>query len=332
MSWFKVVNMSGGQSGEPRIVNINIHGPIGKDYWDDSSVSANAFINAVEALGAIDTIKVSLATPGGNFFDGIAIANYLKGHKATVEIEILSEASSAGSAIAMGASPGKLKAYAASYMMIHDPATYAQGNASALRELADKLDTLKAGMLSLYTSRTGKSDDEIWKMLTDETLMTSEQALADGFIDEIIETDMPVTNCNLPERKDIKAEAMDQITKLSKKKSTPPQINVAEETINLCAENKLVFMAAGLIKEKLTLEQVKAKVKLASDVRDICTAGGIENSEQIITNMNSPLEMVRQTIMNVKASLDEDIDGGLGQPKDKKQQIKNSWKKAIASS
>jgi ATP-dependent protease ClpP protease subunit len=317
MSFYTITNLSKGAGDhDPQVVSINMHGPIGDDYWDDGAVGANQFINTVESFGSIDIIRISLASPGGNFFDGLMIANYLKAHSATVEITILSEASSAASMVAMGASKGQLKAFKASFMMIHDPSTWGGGNSTEFRRIAVVLDTLKSGMLSLYTSRTGKTEDEIWALMLAETLMTADQSLLENFIDEIIETDMPVVNISMSRDKAKAGAILAAKTIKIKPKPEPAtpaaETNAAIQIIEMCDSAGVSFLAAGFVKNNASVEGVKKIITQASSLKDVCAAGGIACiADELIKNMSNPAEMVKLAIVQAQADGDTDIDGGL---------------------
>lgn len=94
---------------------ITIYGDIGESWWNES-VSANDVKNALEQVES-DTITIRLNSPGGDAFDGIAIYNQLKNHKAKVIVNVEGLAASAASIIAMAAD--ELIMNTGSMMMIH---------------------------------------------------------------------------------------------------------------------------------------------------------------------------------------------------------------------
>jgi hypothetical protein len=59
-------------------------------------------------------------------------------------------------------------------------------NASEMREMADVLDTIKAGIVAAYVSRTGLTEKECEKMMSKSTWMTGKEAVEKGFADEIM--------------------------------------------------------------------------------------------------------------------------------------------------
>ena len=59
------------------------------------------------------------------------------------------------------------------------------GDAEELRETADVLDKIGAGLVSTYAKRTGKSEDEIAALLAAETWMTAQEAVDAGFATKV---------------------------------------------------------------------------------------------------------------------------------------------------
>jgi hypothetical protein len=75
---------------------------------------------------------VRLNSPGGDYFDGVAIANALARHPATVTVHVDGLAASAASVIAMAGD--KVVMHPGAQMMIHDALTMTIGNASRARQ------------------------------------------------------------------------------------------------------------------------------------------------------------------------------------------------------
>jgi len=82
---------------------IDIDGEITSSEWRDSDTSAAGFRNDLKALGDIDVINLHINSPGGEVFEGIAIYNMLKQHKAYINVYVDGLAASIASVIAMAA-------------------------------------------------------------------------------------------------------------------------------------------------------------------------------------------------------------------------------------
>jgi ATP-dependent Clp endopeptidase proteolytic subunit ClpP len=171
-------------------VDVLIHGDIGESWWGES-VSAKSVAKQLRGIAAsTKQINIRVNSFGGSVADGLAIYNALRDHKARKVTIIDGVAISAGSLIAMAGD--EIRAPKTALMMIHGPWTVAQGNAAEMRQHAEVLDKWADAMVSAYTRKTGKSEDEIRTMLKDGTdhWYTAEEALEAGFVDALIEEDV----------------------------------------------------------------------------------------------------------------------------------------------
>ncbi|MBA2943204.1 Clp protease ClpP [Paenibacillus sp. CGMCC 1.16610] len=163
---------------------ISIYGTIGTSWWEES-VSAAQFARDLRALGSdVKDITVRINSAGGSVFDGLAIRSTLKSHAANVHVIVDGLAASIASIIAMAGD--KITMAAGSMMMIHNPMSSIQmGDASDFREAADFLDKVRDSLVSVYASRTNISEKDLIVMMDAETWMSAEEALDQGFIDEV---------------------------------------------------------------------------------------------------------------------------------------------------
>ncbi len=111
-------------------------------------VPAKQFISDLQALGEIKHITLHINSPGGSFFEGIAIFNALKYHPAAITVHVDGVAASMASVIAMVGNPVIMPAN--SFMMIHKPWTVAGGDADDMRDFAELLDKTEAVLIPAY--------------------------------------------------------------------------------------------------------------------------------------------------------------------------------------
>lgn len=151
-------------------------------------IEAGQFVKDVNAITA-KTIHVRLNSPGGSVFDGMAIYNTLRQHKAKVVMHIDGLAASITSVIAMAGD--EIRASEESYLMIHDPWSIVMGGAEDMRHEADLLDKVAGTISATYQRKSGKDADEIAKIMAVETWLTGTEAHEMGFVDvlEKIEED-----------------------------------------------------------------------------------------------------------------------------------------------
>lgn len=163
-----------------------LYGEISDISWWGDEVTPKQFKEDLDALGDIDTLNVYINSPGGDVFAGQAIYSMLKRHKATINVYVDGLAASIASLIAMAGDKVIMPANA--MMMVHNPWTFAVGNANDFRKLADDMDKIRDSMVVAYESRSALTTDEIIELLDAETWLSAEDCLEYGFCDEIEET------------------------------------------------------------------------------------------------------------------------------------------------
>lgn len=164
---------------------IEIYDQIGEDGFG-GGFSLKRLSAALRSIGENDVV-VSINSPGGNFFDGIAAYNMLREHKAKVTVRVVGLAASAASVIAMAAD--ELEIAETAFLMIHNSWVLAMGNRNDLMEVADTLGRFDDSMATLYASRAGQDVKKVKKMMNDETWMSGKEAVEMGFADALLPSD-----------------------------------------------------------------------------------------------------------------------------------------------
>ena len=175
--WFEIINKADK-------AEIWIYEQIGEDFWTGGGVTAKNFQKELAGIKA-SQIDLHINSPGGEVFDGITIYNLIKQHPANVTAHIDGLAASIASVIALAGDTVIMAENA--LFMIHNPWGFAMGDASEMRKTADLLDKIGGSLVTAYSSKSGKSDDEISVLMDSETWMTAQEAKDAGFIDEISE-------------------------------------------------------------------------------------------------------------------------------------------------
>lgn len=152
--------------------------------------TAKAFAEELSGIKA-KIIDLHLNTPGGDVFDGFAIYNTLKSHGATINVHIDGLAASMGSIIAMAGDTINIAKNG--YLMIHNPWSFALGDAAEMRKQADLMDKLAGTMAETYASRAGGRPEKMRAIMDAETWYNAEDAKAAGLVDAITgeDGDMP---------------------------------------------------------------------------------------------------------------------------------------------
>lgn len=169
--WYRITNsISGGTA------TVHIYDEIG--YW---GVTASDFVRELGAVNA-SAIDVHINSPGGEIFDGIAIANALRAHPATVTTYVDSLAASIASVIALAGD--RVVMAPNSQMMIHDGSGICLGNAADMREMAELLDRQSDNIAEVYAAKAGGTVEEWRARMTAETWYTAAEAVEAGLADE----------------------------------------------------------------------------------------------------------------------------------------------------
>lgn len=177
---------------------------IGADWWSGGGVTSKWVKQQLDANPDATTIRVLLDSPGGSVFDGVAIHNLLKRHKANVEIEVIGEASSAASVIAMAGNT--IKMHEGTAMMIHRASCMAWGFDEDLRTAADALTVITGSITDIYETRTGRARADIEAMVKKETWMSASVAVKEGFADEVVKAGSKPTPVKTKAKNDSKFE------------------------------------------------------------------------------------------------------------------------------
>lgn len=276
-SWYSMKAMGGGAA------EVQIYEEIGG--W---GISAKEFAQDLKDLGPVSEISLRINSPGGSVFDGNAIFNQLKQHKARVTAHIDGLAASMASVIAMAADHIIMPENA--LMMIHNPWTVSIGNAEELRKDADLLDTIKRTLLTAY-GRSAMTDDEISQMMDAETWLTGADAVEMGFADEL-EEEVAMAAC-------AKFEQLAQFTK------TPEIITPSSAVADTTNANR--EESAMTVKDKATEPTVDQEAIQAKAIADYKAAQAkrVDGIKAAFDGFEKHIELRNQCIESPECSVED---------------------------
>lgn len=163
---------------------IYIYGTIGQDWWDDDAISAGEFVTQLNSFAGED-VDVYVNSPGGDAFDGSAIYSAIQAYPGRVTAHIDGLAASSASFCVLSADEVVISPSA--LVMVHCAWTYAQGNATALRDTAGTLEKLDQTIAGIYARKSGMEADEALALMEVETWMSAEEAVEAGLCDSLSE-------------------------------------------------------------------------------------------------------------------------------------------------
>lgn len=174
-NWWEIKNAAG---DDETAAELLIYGYIGE--WDD--VSSSDVVKQLKSVTA-NNIVVKINSYGGSVFTAQAILSSLKRHPANITVYIDGIAASAATIIAMAGD--KIIIPSNAMMMIHNPWTYAAGDADELRDIAEMMDKVRDSILAAYREKTALTDEKLIELMNDETWLSADEAVELGFADEV---------------------------------------------------------------------------------------------------------------------------------------------------
>lgn len=164
-----------------------LYGPISsqQSWWEDR-VTPQQFNKELAALGDVPEIVVRINSGGGDVFAANAIFTRLKDHTAKITVKIDGWAASAATIIAMAGDTIKIARNGV--FMIHDPAmtVWDTFRAEDFEKMADELKVIKQSIVNTYAMKTGMGADDIAALMSDEKWWTGDEAVENGFCDELM--------------------------------------------------------------------------------------------------------------------------------------------------
>jgi len=180
--WFRV------QAKQGNIAEIFIYDEIGRGFFG-GGVAAEDLVKEIKALKleSGDELKVRINSPGGQFFEGITIHNFLRTLKSKVNVRIDGVAASAASIVAMAGDSVEMPENA--MMFIHNPWMLSVGDARTMRKAADDLDQMAQSTIGTYLRKAGDKLErgKLVQMLDAETWLSAEDSVKYGLADVVDE-------------------------------------------------------------------------------------------------------------------------------------------------
>lgn len=149
-------------------------------------VSPRDVRQAIADTPAGETLTLEVNSGGGSMFAGYEIYTILKAATIPTEVEIQSLAGSAMSVAAIGADV--VRASPVAQFMIHLPSLRTEGDSVEHKRSLQALNSFKASVLNAYELKCAgkKTRSELDAMLRAETWLPVQDAMAAGFVDDVL--------------------------------------------------------------------------------------------------------------------------------------------------
>lgn len=128
-------------------------------------------------------MALRINSPGGDVFEGRAMATAIANHKGKVTAYIDGLAASAATYVALAAA--EVVMAPGSFFMIHNAWTLAMGNADELDETSALLRKVDDSIVADYRRKTGAEDAQLREWMKAETWFTADEAKEHGFVDRL---------------------------------------------------------------------------------------------------------------------------------------------------
>ena len=343
--WYRIE----AQADEP-MADLYIFDEIGKSFWNDEAVSAKQVVDEISELSEEVGLRVHINSLGGDFFDGLAIANELRRQRANGRtVETISEgvAASAASLVMMAGSPIRMGDNAV--LMIHDPWGFVIGTAKDMRKTADTFDAFRDQAVATYLWNATVSAEEIAEMMAEETWLSADDAIAKGFATEKVDglkaaasiDPRALARLQIPPEYRARVEALVAVCEPPEGPVDPPVAAEAIEVLALCREADCLDIAEELIAAGASLKAVRVRVAAetesrkqadarATEIRGLCEKANLGELAENYISGQMPTESIRAHLTIMTAKMDGiEIDGGLD-PDQGRPGTATSWKKAFA--
>jgi ATP-dependent Clp protease, protease subunit len=153
---------------------------------------ANAVMAQLLCLQSMDTdrdVSIYINSPGGSFTALTAIYDTMRYIKPDVQTVCLGQAASAAAVLLAAGTKGKRLALPNSRILIHQPATEGTyGQASDLEIQANEILRLRSLLEEMLAEQTGKTAEEISHDIERDKILTAQQAVEYGLVDNVLES------------------------------------------------------------------------------------------------------------------------------------------------
>lgn len=178
-------------------VEVNLYGEVVSnvptDFWTGERVEGlyivlSDFLNDMETIKDKKNVTFHINSPGGEVFAGVSIYNRMKEFTGNVTTIVDGLAASAASIIAQGGKTRKV--CNGSLTMIHGASSFMIGyyNANQLKDDWNKINAIDKSISEIYASCTGIDKEKIKNMMVKTTWMSAQEAVENGFADEVVDT------------------------------------------------------------------------------------------------------------------------------------------------
>ena len=143
----------------------------------------------LESVDAAKDIQIYINSPGGSVYAGLGIYDTMQFIKPDVATICTGIAASMAAVLLCAGEKGKRSGLTHSRVMIHQPLSGAQGQASDIEIAAKEVLKIKDELYTIISNHSGQTFDKVYQDSDRDYWMKAEQAKSYGMIDEILSRD-----------------------------------------------------------------------------------------------------------------------------------------------
>ena len=159
---------------------------LGEEVTDVSASLVVAQLLFLESEDPNKDISLYINSPCGSVSAGLAIYDTMNYIKCDVSTICIGMAASMGAFLLAGGAKGKRMALPNADVMIHQPSGGAQGQATEIKIVAEKILKTRKKLNEILAANTGQPLEVIERDTERDNYMTAEEAMAYGLIDKVI--------------------------------------------------------------------------------------------------------------------------------------------------
>jgi ATP-dependent Clp protease protease subunit len=139
----------------------------------------------LESMDPDRDIMMYINSPGGSFTALTAIYDTMQFVRPDISTVCLGQAASAAAILLAGGTKGKRYALANSRILIHQPSTEGGGQGSDIEIQAREIQRMRELLESMLEKHSSKSLEEIRRDIERDKILTAEEAVEYGLIDQV---------------------------------------------------------------------------------------------------------------------------------------------------
>ena len=159
---------------------------LGEEVTDTSAGLIVSQLLFLESEDPNKDIHLYINSPGGSVSAGLAIYDTMNYTKCDVSTICFGMAASMGAFLLAGGAKGKRFALPNAEVMIHQPSGGAQGQATEIQIVAEKILQTKKKLNEILAANTGQPYEVIERDTDRDNYMTAQEAMEYGLIDRVI--------------------------------------------------------------------------------------------------------------------------------------------------